>query len=563
MKPAASSDAQWESRAEHVAAKAMSDAPKSGERRAADLPGVQGVARVQGEVRNTRGPSALPSSRQGGSYKPKVKSSAAQRESEGVVVPKMVATNNAAGGKGPRGGRVEVGGKREGMAGKTGPNHPRGGKPADKVRQLQRRLWAAAKRSKGRRFHALYDRIYRRDVLWEAWKRVRRNRGAAGVDAETIADVEQYGVDRFIEEIGAALRAGTYRPAAVLRRYIPKADGKKRPLGIPTIRDRVVQMAAKLVLEPIFEADFRPSSYGFRPRRSATQALEKLRKLGARGGNHVLDGDIRDYFGSIDHEKLMKLVERRISDRRVLKLLRQWLEAGVLEDGRETAMLSGTPQGGVISPLLSNIYLHVLDAAWERHGAHLGVLVRYADDFVVMCRTGSSCEQAEKRVREVLARLGLELHPEKTRRVDLSWGKQGFDFLGCHLRKRLSGPIWEKERKRLYFLQRWPSQRSMKRVRQRVKGLTGRNRNGVKDVRVLIRDLNPVLRGWGNYFRTGNAATKFVSVDRYVERRLRRFLMKRKGRNLRAGEIDAWTSDFFHDHGLHRLRGTIQYPEAA
>jgi len=475
----------------------------------------------------------------------------------------MAATNNAAGGKGPRGGRVEVGGKREGMAGKTGPNHPRGAKPADKVRQLQRRLWAAAKRSKGRRFHALYDRICRGDVLWEAWKRVRRNRGAAGVDAQTIADVEQHGVERFLEELGAALRAGRYRPAAVLRRYIPKADGKKRPLGIPTIRDRVAQMAAKLVLEPIFEADFRPSSYGFRPRRSATQALEKLRKLGARGGNHVLDADIRDYFGSIDHEKLMKLVERRVSDRRVLKLLRQWLKAGVMEDGRETAMLSGTPQGGVISPLLSNIYLHVLDAAWERHGAHLGVLVRYADDFVVMCRTGSSCELAEKRVREVLARLDLELHPEKTRRVDLSWGKQGFDFLGCHLRKRLSGPIWERERRRVYFLQRWPSQRSMKRVRQRVKSLTGPNRNRVKDVRVLIRDLNPVLRGWGNYFRTGNAAHKFVSVDRYVEQRLHRFLRRRKGRSLHAGEAELWTSDFFHAHGLHRLRGTIQYPEAA
>jgi RNA-directed DNA polymerase len=475
----------------------------------------------------------------------------------------MAATNNAVGGKGPCGGHVGGGGKREGMAGKTGPNHPRGRRPVDKVRQLQRRLWAAAKRSPGRRFHALYDRIARGDVLAEAWKRVKRNRGAAGVDAQTIADVEQYGVERFLEELGSALKAGTYRPAAVLRRYIPKADGKKRPLGIPTVRDRVVQMAAKLVLEPIFEADFRPSSYGFRPRRSATQALETLRKLGARGGNHVLDADIRDYFGSIDHEKLMKLVERRISDRRVLKLLRQWLEAGVMEDGRETRMLSGTPQGGVISPLLSNIYLHVLDTAWERHGAELGTLVRYCDDFVVMCRTRSDCEQAEKRVRAVLGRLGLELHPDKTRRVDLSWGKQGFDFLGCHLRKRMSGPIWEKKRRRVYFLQRGPSQRSMKRVRQRVKDLTGRSRNGVKDVRVLIRALNPVLRGWGNYFRTGNAANKFASIDRYVERRLRGFLKKRKGRNLRAGEIEGWTSDFFHGHGLHRLRGTIQYPEAA
>ena len=514
-------------------------------------------------MRKRRDPSALPLSRQSDPYKPKVKSGAAQRESEGTVVPVMAATNNAVGGKGPCGGRAGRGGKHEGMAGKPGPKDPRGPAPADKVRQLRRQLYVAAKRSPGRRFHALFDRIYRSDVLWEAWRRVRRNKGSAGVDAQTLAEVESYGAERFVSEIGTQLRAGGYRPRAVLRRYIPKADGKKRPLGIPTVRDRVVQMAATLVLEPIFEADFLPCSWGFRPRRGATSALETIRKLGAAGANHVLDADIRDYFGSIDHGKLMTLVSLRVSDRRVLKLLRQWLRAGVMEDGREVALLSGAPQGGVISPLLSNIYLHVLDKVWTKRCAQLGTLVRYADDFVVVCSTAQACEEAERRVRTVLNRLGLELHPEKTRRVDLSWGKQGFDFLGCHLRKRMSGPIWEKARKRVYFLQRWPSHRSMKRVRQRVKAVTGSNRSGVKDVRVLIGDLNPVLLGWGNYFRTGNAARKFNQLDDHVYHRLRRFMLRRQGRHVRAGQAQQWDRHFFYRLGLHRLLGTVQYPEAA
>lgn len=562
VKPAASTDLQRGSRAEHFTAKARLAAHETGGERAADSSGVRGAARVEGEVRNRRDPSARPESGRSGSYKPMVKSRRVQRESEGIEVPVRATTKNDALGKGPCGGQAGVEGKREGMTGESRSNNPGGRTSAEKVRGLQRRLWKAAKQQPGRRFHALYDRIHRSDVLEEAWKRVKERKGSAGVDAETIADLERYGVEKFLRELHAVLRAGRYRPRAVLRRYIPKADGKRRPLGIPTVRDRVVQMAAKLVLEPIFEADFLPCSYGFRPRRSATEALETLRTRGAHGGNHVLDADIRDYFGSIDHELLMKRVERRVSDRRVLKLLRQWLTAGVMEEGRHAEMVSGTPQGGVISPLLSNIYLHFLDTVWERKCGHLGTLVRYADDFVVMCETAKDCEEAERRVRIILERLKLTLHPEKTRRVELTDGKDGFDFLGCHLHKRVSGRLLERGIRR-YYLQRWPSPRSMKRVRQRVKELTDRKRNGVKDVRVLIRDLNPVLRGWGNYFRTGNAARKFLQVDTYVWSRLRRFQVKRKGRNLRAGEALAWTRDFFHGHGLHRLRGTVRYPGAA
>jgi group II intron reverse transcriptase/maturase len=447
------------------------------------------------------------------------------------------------------------------MPGRSGSNHPDHRVVVDKVRQLQRRLWVAAKRSPARRFHALMDRIWREDVLQEAWRRVKKNRGSAGVDTETLDEIEQYGVGHMLDELRTALRAGRYRPQPVLRRYIPKADGRQRPLGIPTVRDRVAQMAATLVLEPIFEADFRASSYGFRPKRSATQALETLRVHGARGGNHVLDADIRDYFGSIDHARLLVLIERRISDRRVLKLLRHWLAAGVMDEGQWSAPVAGTPQGGVISPLLSNIYLHVLDRVWEDRCSHLGTLVRYADDCVVMCDTTAAVEEARRRVSVVLTRLGLELHPEKTRTVDLSRGREGFDFLGCHLHKRMSGPIWERARQRVYYLQRWPSQRAMARVRARVRALTHRRRCH-HDLRLVIADVNRVIRGWGQYFRTGNAAAKFIHIDQYVEERLHGLLVKRAGSRLRPERVVVWDRPFFEALGLCRLRGTIQYPGA-
>jgi len=423
----------------------------------------------------------------------------------------------------------------------------------DQVRELQRTLYRAAKADPGRRFHALYDKVSRRDVLERAWELVRANKGAAGIDQQTIADIERYGVSRLLDELTADLRDGRWRPLPARRVFIAKPGREElRPLSIPAVRDRVVQSAVKLVIEPVFEADFLPCSFGFRPKRSQHDALQVLIDQSWKGRRWVLETDIANCFEAIPHSGLMSAIEERVSDRQLLKLLRAMLRAGVMQDGAVHREVTGTPQGGVLSPVLANVYLHRLDRQWTERGH--GVLARFADDLVVCCHTKREAEAALVALRSILAELGLEPKAAKTRIVHLTDGGEGLDFLGFHHR-RVRG---ERGYKHLRFLARWPSREAMQRARDRIREITDSKR--LRDsVGVIVQELNRFLRGWANYFRYGNSRLHFTRITTYALRRLALFVAKRHQRRSGYGmSVVAFVSP--NRMGLVNLHGLVVTP---
>jgi len=435
----------------------------------------------------------------------------------------------------------------------------------DSIRTLQRKLYRKAKQEPTYRFYALYDKVYRADILRHAYDLVRANRGSAGIDGVTFDAIEGgEGVAAFLAELEEALKEGTYRANPVKRVMIPKANGKERPLGIPTIRDRVAQMAVKLVIEPIFEADFCPCSYGFRPKRSAHDAVDAIAGALHTGHSRVIDADLSQYFDSIPHAKLMATVAERICDGAVLHLIQMWIKAPVVEVdekgkrrtvGGGKASRRGTPQGGVISPLLSNVYLNILDRIWERNrlAERLGArLVRYADDFVVLCRARTA--RPSEVIGRVLDRLGLTLNEEKTRVVNV-W-RESFVFLGFEVRNRIS----HRTGKPYPHIQ--PSGKSLQKIKTLVKRLTGRNRTCLP-LDAILEPVNAAVRGWVGYFHYRNCSSTMSSLKGYVEERVRTHLRKRhKIRSRGAGYARFSNGVLYARYGLYKVPTTAGWTKA-